>query len=140
MQLPNTLKVGSLNYKIEEVSNLKHGDKDMYGLHKESELLIEINKDIPLDLKKVCLVHEVLHALLGYVAVSVTEEQEEQLAETLSKLLTEVLQENPDFVRYITGVRAVTYPGVGGGGAPIWGGLGTGQGTLVGGGAGQGSL
>ncbi len=63
---------------------------------------IHVDPSLPDSKKRVILVHELLHAIIDSMNVVLTAEMEEQLVTGMAVVLTEVLQDNPKLVEFIT--------------------------------------
>lgn len=63
---------------------------------------IHVDPTLPESRKRVILVHELLHAILDGMNVVLSLEMEEQIVTGMAVVLTEVLQDNPKLVEYVT--------------------------------------
>ena len=101
------IKVGEVNYKIVEQSEINNGDSIGYITHHDAT--IRIDQDVDEQVKPMVLVHEVLHAILHAAGF---QEHSESYVSALSYGLVQVLRENPEFIQYVTKSRNVEMPAV----------------------------
>jgi len=91
------IKVPNFIYKVKE-NSLSNYDDELYGVTKREKLLITINKSLDEDMKRLTLIHELLHALELNSGIKYCEESQiEQFAHGLYY----VLNNNPELVKYL---------------------------------------
>jgi len=91
MNIPEKIKIGSLNYTVEVTEHIKCG-QDTYGEIFTNDLEIRL-RPVALERQKFALVHEILHGILdnlGYV------NQEEEYVHKLGAALYQLIVDNPD--------------------------------------------
>jgi Zn-dependent peptidase ImmA (M78 family) len=86
------LRIGPYDWKYKEKAKLSEG---VLGECDYSKLTISIAKNLPAEIKKVTILHELFHAFIDSSGVIVDEE--EQIVDTLANSLLLFIQENPDF-------------------------------------------
>jgi hypothetical protein len=93
------IKVGCIRYPVAFVKGLKSSDGHrMDGLSNASDKYIKVCLDIPKDIQRLTLLHEVVHMLFIHAGKKVSEET----VEALSYELLGLLQENPELITYLT--------------------------------------
>lgn len=96
--LPDTVKVGSITYKVIEKPSIHENGDINFGLFNPEANEINVLDYIEADRAKQTFVHELVHAIFfeaGY------EEQGEEMVSRIGNVLTQVL-ENNDF-RFMNG-------------------------------------
>jgi len=63
MKMPKTVRIGSQVWEIHEESRKTAYDDEVYGFCKNKESAIVVDAGLPLSLKRVTLLHELLHAI-----------------------------------------------------------------------------
>ncbi|KOY81294.1 DUF955 domain-containing protein [Lysinibacillus macroides] len=89
--LPNNVKVGGVNYTVEEVPHLI-ADQELWGQILMRDAKIQIDSSLGVDRKRQTLIHELTHAIFleaGY------KDQDEDMINRVSIVLHQVLQDNP---------------------------------------------
>ena len=100
MSLPKKLVIGTRNYKVQEVKDLKNPiGQNAYGTHTFDNLNIKIDKSIDKNLKPLILFHEVLHGLMCSCEVELDYEKEEHVVKNLTHGLVKFMQDNPAFIK-----------------------------------------
>jgi hypothetical protein len=85
MKIPDKVKVGGIVWKVEMVSELK----EVNGYLDFATGIIKIDKRMPEDIKKLTLLHEIIH--------SINCEFEEKETQYISSILYQVLKDNFGF-------------------------------------------
>ena len=101
--LPITVKVGGVNYTVEEKENLIQKD-ELWGEVNYFNTEINIDSSLSNDRKEQVLIHEVTHAIFleaGY------KEQDEDMINRVSIVLHQVLKDNPNLINPLANVTHV---------------------------------
>lgn len=105
---PRTIKIGGLIYKVEQTKDLQGKDGD-WGNISYKETTIHLDDNLTNQLTNQTLIHEITHGVLeeaGY------EEQEEEMANRIGKVLYQVLLDNDfSFLRPQEEITETTYYG-----------------------------
>jgi len=88
-------KTHSINYKSAEQMD------DAYGLCHNGLQRIDIMEDLPQGEEADVVLHEILHAILFQMAVLLPPEIEEQFVRPAASGLYAVLQDNPQFAKWL---------------------------------------
>lgn len=89
--LPKSIVIGPLTYKIEEVNELYDKGILVWGVFVPSDLLIQIEENMPEQRKPITLWHEIIHAILNH---SKRTGVEEDVIDVLALEIVGVLQAN----------------------------------------------
>ena len=102
MSLPKKLTIGTRNYKVKEIKDLKNPlGQAAYGRHTFDNLLIEIDAGIDSELKNLILFHEVLHGLMCSCEIELDYEKEEHVVKNLTHGLVKFMQDNPNYIKQL---------------------------------------
>ena len=91
VNLPKSIRVGSVNYEVRVVDDLHDKGQELFGWVTYGDALIRIDSASSVGRKKNVLIHELLHAMLyeaGY------DEQDEEMVRRLGNVMTQVLRDN----------------------------------------------
>lgn len=103
--LKSKVKVGPFRFKFVETNLNVTGNEETfhYGVTHLNEATSYIHADQDPGIKKETYFHEMLHVACLATGLSerLGEEEEEKLIQTLSPILLDVLQSNPEFTSYI---------------------------------------
>lgn len=99
------LKIGPVNYTVNEVLKLVGDDGDghttwLNGRVRYERALIEVDADLPEDVKRAAVLHEALHAIAEQAGIG---DQPEPLIVAYGYGLTALFRDNPELVAYIVG-------------------------------------
>lgn len=100
MILPTTVKVGGVNYTVEEQEHLIQKE-DIWGKVDYFSTEIQVDASLSIDRKEQTFIHELTHAIFleaGY------KEQEEDMINRVSIVLHQVLKDNPNLVQSVENV------------------------------------
>lgn len=99
-ELPQSLRVGYLDYTIEDWKPSEAYVNGRYGECDRHHLVIRVRADLPPTRKAETLLHEVLHAAydMGHVA---DKDEEEQTVAVLASQLAQIWRDNPDLIRFL---------------------------------------
>ena len=89
------IKIGPYNWTF--IDNSSKTGRDNLGLCEYSKLLILISNKIPPDVKKVTILHELLHAFFD--SSGLQPKDEENIVDTLANQLLLFIQNNPEFFK-----------------------------------------
>lgn len=102
MPLPKKLIIGTRNYKVDEIKDLKNPlGQNAYGVHFFDNLTIKIDKSIDKNLKPLILFHEVLHGLMCSCEIELDYEKEEHVVKNLTHGLVKFMQDNPEYIKQL---------------------------------------
>ena len=92
--LPDTIRVGPIDYLLREVSNLRDKKEPLFGaINPDGGLLeIHIEADMPFQRKQITLWHEVLHAIAEQAGRA--DEMSEGIATTVAHGVVAALRDN----------------------------------------------
>lgn len=92
MTIPETVKVGSVNYEVAIVPYVEiDGDRNYQGVCDFKNTQINILSDISNERKEQTFIHELTHAVFYEAGF---EEQDEDMINRLGKVLHQVLKDN----------------------------------------------
>ena len=115
--LPCSVQIGTVEYTVTDDPldwvAIEHETKTTgyYGHAQHHHAIIYINPDMTDDVKRLTLLHEVLHAALEVMAGSPDwddldpksqKNREETVVRTFESPILTILQQNPDLVAYLT--------------------------------------
>ena len=103
MKPPSSIKVGYAEFAVRPFSLDLDADGGMYGRFSRASCLIEYHPRQHREHELDTLLHEVLHACWAQAALN-DEDDEERIITGLSNTLTQVLKDNPEFLKWIRSV------------------------------------
>ena len=94
MKIPNSVRIGGVEYEIQTAETVRLGNELCYGAIEYSESLIQLSESDGGGHQHQCITlwHEILHGLLYHACLKL--ENEEEVVEVLSKGIYQVLQDN----------------------------------------------
>jgi hypothetical protein len=92
--IPDNIKIGGLNYKIEFKDNIIHEGRTCTGLIENDNLVISLLSNRPQDRNYQTLLHEILHGIIYNRNLNIAETTEEFLVDELAYGLLEILKNN----------------------------------------------
>lgn len=108
MKLPTSIKIGSHNWSVTEIKRKNQPDGESYGYTNDKDASITIDSEMPTSVKRVTLVHEIMHAIRftfggSYQPPKTTsfEDMEHYFIGLYEEPLTLVLRDNPALVAYL---------------------------------------
>lgn len=108
MTLPAHVKIGTHNWSVTEVKRKNQPDGEHYGFTNDKDASITIDSEMPESIKRVTLVHEILHAIRFTFGGSYSppkgttyEEWEHYFIGMYEEPLTMVLRDNPELMKYL---------------------------------------
>lgn len=94
MKIPNSIRIGGVEYPIEYVPNLNDGLNMVYGRIDYDNCKIELSSTCGTGHQKQCctLWHEILHGIRNHAGLQI--ENEEDVVDMFAKGIYQVLQDN----------------------------------------------
>ena len=94
MKIPNSVRIGGVEYSVEYVENLNNGVNLAYGHIDYDNCVIELSANVGTAHEKRChtLWHEILHGIREHAGLEV--ENEEAVVDMFAKGIYQVLQDN----------------------------------------------
>lgn len=92
------LKIGALDWDYDDGANIKEMGNDL-GFCDYEKLSIKIKKKIPEDIKKVTIIHELLHSF--FFSGGNSPKNEEDIVDLLANQFVMFIQNNPTFFKKI---------------------------------------
>ena len=94
MKIPNSVRIGGVEYSVEYVENLNNGVNLAYGHIDYDNCVIELSATVGKKKKKRChtLWHEILHGIREHAGLEI--ENEEAVVDMFAKGIYQVLQDN----------------------------------------------
>jgi len=95
MKIPESIRIGGVDYAVVEKSGLNNGTDVCYGHIDYQKSIIELNTDIQGHQKK-CLTlwHEIVHGIAEHSNIDLAKSDEEAIVDTIAKGVYQVLQDN----------------------------------------------
>lgn len=107
-KLPSSVRIGSQVWSVSEVKRKNQPDGEHYGFTNDKDASITIDSELPLGLKRVTLLHEILHAIRFTFGGSFSpskntsfEEWEHYWIGLYEEPLVMVLRDNPELVEFL---------------------------------------
>lgn len=96
MKIPESVRIGGVEYPIGYVSNLRHGNLMAYGHidFENCEILLSDTDGTAHQKRCLILWHEIMHGILYHMGYAIDEEQEEELVDLFARGVYQVLQDN----------------------------------------------
>ena len=101
MSLPDTIKVGHLDYRVEAWPAREAHANSRMGECDRGNLVIRVREDLPPQLGAECLLHEVCHAVYDNGTLQ-DGDSEERVVSALARGLSQVWRDNPEFVLFLS--------------------------------------
>jgi hypothetical protein len=98
---PKTIKFGHRDFKIKYITRKQAGKRGIYGEVDTATNIITIDKSLDHKVTINTLVHEILHVVSEHYHWNIPAPQEELIAETVGNSISDVLNQNPNLVKYI---------------------------------------
>lgn len=94
MKIPESVRIGGVEYTVEYTENLNNGINLAYGHIDYENCTIELSKTIGTEHQKRCIIllHEILHGIRNHAGLEI--DNEEQVVDMFAKGLYQVLQDN----------------------------------------------
>lgn len=94
MIVPKSIRINGVEYTINDVENLNDGAHVLYGNVTWEDSTIRLKSDQGHQHKCITLWHEILHALIHHGTLTLDDDVEESICETLGYGIYQVLQDN----------------------------------------------
>jgi hypothetical protein len=94
LKIPESVRIGGVEYQIEYIPNLRDGNRLLYGQidYDNNKLYLSENDGTGHQNRCITLLHEVLHGIREHACMEI--ENEEKIVEMFSKGLYQFLQDN----------------------------------------------
>lgn len=99
MGLIPIVKIRNMHYDVNTVDYTVLNGQLCYGLIDYNKLEIQIAKDIPLEKQRETLWHEILHGITNEYNIDLSNDDEEDIIDEISKGIVQVLHDNPELIR-----------------------------------------
>lgn len=95
MKIPESIRIGGVEYEVVETVGLNDGTNVAYGHIDYQKSIIELNPDVQ-DHQKRCLTlwHEIIHGVVEHSNMDIEKSNEEAIVDTIAKGIYQVLQDN----------------------------------------------
>ncbi|MBQ2269377.1 MAG: hypothetical protein II338_03925 [Bacteroidaceae bacterium] len=96
MKIPDSVRIGGVEYAVSYVDNLRHGNQIAYGHISFDDNVIELSGTDGTGHQKRCQVlwHEIIHGIVEHANMDVVNSDEEAIVDTIAKGVYQVLQDN----------------------------------------------
>lgn len=96
MKIPESVRIGGVEYGVEFVDYLSNGTSLAYGHISYDDSVIELSGTAGTSHQKRCLIlwHEIIHGIVEHANMVVAESNEEEIVDTIAKGVYQVLQDN----------------------------------------------
>jgi len=112
MKIPESIRIGGVDYAVIEKSGLNNGTAVCYGYINYEQSTIELNSGNQ-DHQKKCLTlwHEIIHGIVEHSNIGLEKASDEAIVDTIAKGVYQVLQDNGNALFNLCkceGAKAVT--------------------------------
>lgn len=95
--MSNKIRIGAIDYRVESVKGLIRDDgEELLGLARYWEERILVDDDLPPQVTRITIMHEVIHGILTAAGAS---NQPEDLVNAICHGLITLERDNPDLIR-----------------------------------------
>ena len=96
MKIPESVRIGGVEYAVNFVDHLSHGATLAYGHISWDDSVIELSGTVGTSHQKRCttLWHEIIHGIVEHANIDITNSDEEAIVDTIAKGVYQVLQDN----------------------------------------------
>lgn len=96
MKIPESVRIGGVEYEVKFVDYLSNGTSLAYGHISYDDSVIELSGTAGTSHQKRCLIlwHEIIHGIVEHANMVVAESNEEEIVDTIAKGVYQVLQDN----------------------------------------------
>ena len=101
MKKPTEIKFGHRDFKIKYITRKEASKKGIYGEVCTATNTIIIDDSLDNKVTFNTLIHEILHVIAEHYHWNIPAPQEELIAETVGNSISDVLNQNPNLVKYI---------------------------------------
>ena len=101
MKPPPTIKLGGHDWTIRHAASISDSEEFLYGRTSTRKSLIEVEASQSPQQKRDTVLHEVLHACLTHLSITLVDDEEEKIVRGLTPWLLAALRDNPKLVRFL---------------------------------------
>jgi hypothetical protein len=95
MKIPNKIRIGGVDYEIQDVDHLNDGVSVCYGHISFEDSIIQLHSSNQTHQKKcITLWHEILHGITENACLEIEDADEETIIDVFAKGIYQVLQDN----------------------------------------------
>ena len=96
MKIPNSIRIGGVEYEVEFVPNLRNATELLYGEinYHESKISISTTDGAGHQMQCITLLHEILHGIQNHSGIELPKDKEEQIIDMFARGMYQVLQDN----------------------------------------------
>lgn len=96
MKIPESVRIGGVEYAVTYVDNLRHGSQAAYGHISFDDSVIELSGTDGTEHQKRCMIlwHEIIHGIVEHANMDIPNSDEESIVDTIAKGVYQVLQDN----------------------------------------------
>lgn len=96
MKIPDSIRIGGIEYPIKYTANLRHESSIAYGHISYDDCLIELSETDGTAHEKRCIIlwHEILHGITEHAGLDFENADKETIVDTIAKGVYQVLQDN----------------------------------------------
>ena len=96
MKIPNSVRIGGIEYEVQYTENLRNGTDLCYGMISFEDGTIQLSNTDGMGHEHRCITlwHEILHGIREHACFHMDPEEEERIVEVFSKGIYQVLQDN----------------------------------------------
>lgn len=96
MKIPDTIRIGGVEYAVKIVDHLNNGTSMAYGHISFEDSIIELSGTIGTGHQKRCMTlwHEIIHGIVEHANMDIANSSEEAIVDTIAKGVYQVLQDN----------------------------------------------
>jgi hypothetical protein len=98
---PKAIKFGHRDFKIKYISHKEASKKGIYGEVDSSKNIITIDKSLDDKVTFNTIIHELIHVIAEHYHWSLPAKDEELICETSGNALSDIFNQNPQFVEYL---------------------------------------
>jgi len=102
MNPPDSILIGATRWTVDHRDlNADNDDGYVYGRTKHAQAAIQLHNDQHPSCARDTLLHEILHAILGYSPLTLRHDEEEQIVRSIAPWLLTTLRDNPSLIEYL---------------------------------------
>lgn len=96
MKIPETVRIGGVDYDVKIVDHLNNGTVIAYGHISFDDSVIELSGTVGTGHQKRCMTlwHEIIHGIVEHANMDIKNSDEEAIVDTIAKGVYQVLQDN----------------------------------------------
>lgn len=92
MPIPETIRIGGVDYAVKQINDLRSGNTGLNGHILYNDCEIRLEQEMTPQIKHITIWHEVIHGILEHAGIS---DHEEKMVIALGYGVTQVLRDNP---------------------------------------------